>query len=133
MRCTAWFSRSSEEIWLAPVVGLALTISASASVAQGISVNTYHNDTLRTGRNSREISLTSSVVGGGSFGLLHQVALDAQVGAQPLIVAGLSIGGATHDVAYIATEGNTVYAIDASSGEILKQTNLGSPAPLPAI
>ena len=133
MRCTAWFSRSSEEIWLAPVVGLALTIGASASVAQGISVNTYHNDTLRTGWNSREISLTSSVVGGGTFGLLHQVSLDAQVDAQPLVVAGLSIGGATHDVAYIATEGNTVYAIDASSGAILKQANLGSPAALPAI
>ena len=92
-----------------------------------VQVTTYHNNALRTGWNATEKSLTSSVVGGFTFGLLHQVALDDQVDAQPLLVTGLSIGGAKHDVVYIATEGNTIYAIDASSGAILLQANLGTP------
>src|ERR1700735_2467698 len=75
-----------------------------------VQVLTYHNNALRTGWNAAETTLTSSVVGGFTFGLLHQVALDDQVDAQPLLVTGLSIGGAKHDVVYVATEGNTIYA-----------------------
>ena len=92
-----------------------------------VQVTTYHNNALRTGWNAAEKSLTSSVVGGFTFGLLHQVALDDQVDAQPLLVTGLSIGGAKHDVVYVATEGNTIYAIDAASGAILVHANLGTP------
>lgn len=128
-----WFSRFSEKRWVAAVTALTLIMNASASAAQSVSVTTYHNDTFRTGWNSSETSLTSSAVGSSGFKLLHQVSLDAAVDAQPLIVAGLSIRGAKHDVVYVATEGNTVYALDASSGAVLRQTNLGSPAPLPAI
>jgi PQQ enzyme repeat len=43
----------------------------------------------------------------------------------------LAIAGGTHDVVYVATEHNTIYAIDASSGTILKSTNLGSDVPHP--
>ena len=92
-----------------------------------VHVLTYHNNAQRTGWNAAEATLTSSVVGGFSFGLLHQVALDDQVDAQPLLVTGLSIGRAKHDVVYVATEGNSIYAIDASSGAILLQANLGMP------
>jgi hypothetical protein len=109
---------------------LALTGAALASAATTINVTTNHNNTRRTGWNGAETSLTPSVVGGFSFGLLHQVPLDDQVDAQPLLVAGLTIGGAAHDVVYVATEANTVYAIDASSGAILRQINLGTPVPI---
>jgi hypothetical protein len=111
---------------------LALFLIASVS-AHGANVLTYHNDVSRTGWNSGETSLTSSVVGSPSFGLRHQIALDAQVDAQPLVVANVKIGGAVRNVVYVATEGNTVYAIDASSGAILLRKNLGAPAPLPAV
>lgn len=133
MNCAAWFSRSPGRTSLAALTALGLIMSALPSSAAGINVITYHNDTLRTGWNSAETSLTSSIVGSSSFGLLQQVALDARVDAQPLVVTGLTIGGAMHDVVYVATEGNTVYAIDASSGAILQQTNLGAPTPLPTI
>jgi hypothetical protein len=129
---TAWLSRPLLQRWRAKAVALALLTSASAS-AQGANVLTYHNNASRTGWNSGETSLTSSVIGSPSFGLLHQVTLDAEVDAQPLVVAGLTIGGTVHNVVYVATEGNTVYAIDGSSGVILLQTNLGTPAQLPAV
>ena len=83
--------------------------SISNATAAKINVITYHNDTRRTGWNSGETALTPSVVSGSNFGLLHQVTLDDQVDAQPLLVTGLTIGGATHDVVYVATESNSVY------------------------
>ena len=43
------------------------------------------------------------------------------------MVAGLTLGGAKHNVVYVATEGNTIYGIDGSTGAILVQTNLGTP------
>src|ERR1700733_9892918 len=92
-----------------------------------VNVTTYHNDSLRTGWNSNETTLTQSNVTTGSFGLLQTVSLDDQVDAEPLLVNGLSINGAPHNVVYVATENNSVYAIDASSGQVLLQTNLGAP------
>ncbi len=104
-------------------------LSGTGTIAK-VQVLTYHNNALRTGWNAAETSLTSSVVGGASFGLLHQVTLDDQVDAQPLLVTGLTVAGGTHDVVYVATEGNTVYAIDATSGAVLLSTNLGTPVPI---
>jgi len=77
----------------------------------------------------RRGSLTPTVVSGTTFGLLEQVTLDDQVDAQPLLVTGITIAGAEHDVAYVATENNSVYAVDASSGSLLLHVNLGTPVP----
>ena len=120
------------QMWRHHATNLALLLSVSAS-AHAANVFTYHNDVSRTGWNSAETSLTSSVVGSPGFGLLHQITLDDQVDAQPLVVANFTIGGTVRNVVYVATEGNTVYAIDASSGAILLQRKLGTPAPLPAV
>jgi hypothetical protein len=128
----AQFSHHVLQMWRHRATALSLFLCASLC-AQGANVLTYHNDVSRTGWNSAETALTTSVVGSSSFGLRHQITLDAQVDAQPLVVANLTIGGAVHDVVYVATEGNSVYAIDASSGAILVQRNLGTPAPLPAV
>ncbi|HET6275693.1 MAG TPA: hypothetical protein VFE16_07165 [Candidatus Cybelea sp.] len=100
-----------------------------------IAVTTYHYDNGRTGWNKRETLLTDQNVNSGSFGLLHTVSVDDQVDTQPLIVpdetttAGNAPG--KHDVAYVATEHNTVYAIDASSGAVLFQQNFGTPVSTP--
>src|ERR1700731_1700974 len=93
-------------------------------------VTTYHYDNLRTGWNNNETTLTATSFP-TTFRLLHTVVLDDQVDAQPLLVPGLTIAGGTHDVVYVATENNTIYAIDASSGTILLKTSLGSPVPSP--
>ena len=92
-------------------------------------VLTYHSDNFRTGWQQQETVLSSSSFP-STFGVLRQVTLDDQVDAQPLVVSGLTINSG-HDVAYVATESNTVYAIDPATGTILNQSNLGSPVPRP--
>lgn len=100
-----------------------------------IAVTTYHYDNMRTGWDDNETALTYATVSGGSFGLQHTVTLDDQVDTQPLIVPNETTTRGTtpgkHDVVYVTTENDTVYAIDASSGTVLFQQSLGSPVPTP--
>lgn len=78
-------------------------------------VLTYHNDGTRSGANLHETTLTLSNVALGSFGKLFTNAVDAAVYAQPLYVPGLTIKGVQHNVVFIATENNTIYAFDADT------------------
>ncbi|HTS36325.1 MAG TPA: hypothetical protein VMH04_11670 [Candidatus Solibacter sp.] len=107
------------------------SIAASAQVA----VTTYHYDNNRTGWNSHETTLTPANVNSTTFGLLHNVVLDDQIDAQPLVVPGVNITAGTHqgvhDVVYVGSENNTVYAIDAESGVILLNPNFGKPVRFP--
>ena len=100
-----------------------------------IAVTTYHYDNMRTGWDDKESLLTYGNVNSSSFGLLQTVTLNDQVDTQPLLVPDeTTTTGADpgkHDVVYVATESNTVYAIDASTGAVLFQQNLGSPVPTP--
>lgn len=115
--------------WSALVASCAsLPVTACAA-----NITTYHNDNLRTGWNQAESVLTAATVASPSFGLLTQVAVDEQVDAQPLFVAGQAIAGGTHDVVYVATENNTIYAIDAYSHGILASHNFGAPVPMSAL
>ena len=95
-----------------------------------ISVTTYHYDNLRTGWNRNETVLNASSFP-STFGVLQTLALDDQVDAQPLLVPALQIAGGTHDVLYVVTENNSVYALDANTGAILVQRNFGAPVPTP--
>jgi hypothetical protein len=110
-----------------------VTISPASSTK--VAVTTYHYDTLRTGWNNGESSLSYSNVNSSSFGLLHTVTLNDQVDAQPLIVPNetttIGVAPGKHDVVYVATESDTIYAIDASSGTVLFQQNFGTPVPTP--
>lgn len=110
------------------LAGLAVIAAAGAARAQ-VNVTTYHYDNLRTGWNQNETTLSQSSF--ANFGLLKTVSLDDQVDAQPLVVNGLTINGGQHNVVYVATENNSVYAIDAQSGQVLLRTNLGAPVPYP--
>ncbi len=116
--------------------GTARAITVSIGSQSEFAVTTYHYDNFRTGWNDDETTLTYRNVNNSSFGLLHSTSLDDQVDTQPLLVPGVTTtrgtkSGSTHDVVYVATESNSIYAIDASSGSILLQTNLGSPVPSP--
>ena len=94
------------------------TKSASGSVAVTDlgGVYTNHNDAARTGQNLQEYALTPSVLSGsGNFGKLFQCTLDGATYAQPLYVANLAIGGGTHNVVFVATEHDSVYAFDADA------------------
>ncbi|MDQ6665533.1 MAG: hypothetical protein M3Z23_14215 [Acidobacteriota bacterium] len=61
------------------------------------------------------------------------MALDDVVYAQPLVVPDVAIAGGKHDVVYVVTENNTIYAIDGDTGSILLTRNLGSTVPLAAL
>jgi hypothetical protein len=117
-----------------------------AASAPAGNVTTYHYDTMRTGWNPNETTLTPGPTGNvksGSFGVLQAVKLGLATGdaandyvdAQPLVVKALTINGTSHDVVYVATEANNIYAISASSGpglgSILVQRKLGTPVPRP--
>lgn len=97
------------------------------------SVSTYHNDVRRIGWNNAETVLTPTAVAGTSFRQLVSVPLDEQVDAQPLYVPQLSIAGGIHDTVYVATENNSVYAIDGESGKVLVQKNFGAAVPVSAL
>ncbi|MGA7871468.1 MAG: hypothetical protein WCA22_11260 [Candidatus Binatus sp.] len=91
------------------------TPTATSTAAVLTDVLTYHNDNARTGQNLTEQTLTTSNVK-TSFGQLFQDSVDGLVDAQPLIKTQVSIPGqGTHNVLYVVTENDTVYAFDADS------------------
>jgi len=113
-----------------PIAAAGLMLLTAAASAGPISVTTYHYDNLRTGWNSIEPILKPSVVKSTSFGMLASTALDDQVDAQPLVLGHQkTTGHNARDVVYVATESNTVYALDANTGRVLVQKNFGAPVP----
>jgi fibronectin type 3 domain-containing protein len=95
-------------------------------------VLTFHNDIASTGLNSTETVLAPTNVQVGSFGKLFTTSVDGQVYAEPLIDTGVTIAAGVntkpgaagvHDVVFVATQHDTLYAIDASQtgGAVLWQ------------
>ena len=108
---------------LAIIAAALLTVLAAPIRAQ-VNVATYHNDNTRSGQNTSETGLTPSNVGASTFGKLFTVAVDGYVFAQPLYMYQIAVAGGTHNVVYVATEHNSVYALDADSGTVYWQSNL---------
>jgi hypothetical protein len=125
---TVTFSGTSGS--LAHTATLALTVSSGSTTpppTSGVDVTTYHFDVARTGLNPNETTLTTSNVKSSTFGLIRSLAVDGHVDAQPLYLSGLSISGQSHNVVYVATEHDSVYAFDADSGtQLWKKSVLGT-------
>jgi hypothetical protein len=90
---------------------------------QHTSVLTQHNSNTRSGLNDQEKKLTTTNVNSSQFGKLFTLSADDQVYAQPLVVGNLNIGSGPHNVAYIATVNNTLYAYDGDSGKLYWKKN----------
>ena len=96
----------------------------AATTAQHTDVVTYKNDLARTGQNLTESVLTLANVNATSFGLLRTLAADGKVDAQPLYLAALTVQGAAHNVVFVATESDSVYAYDSDTGTLLWHVSL---------
>jgi len=98
-----------------PVSTIIVLMLVAVSAAQ-VSVTTYHNSNTRTGQNVNELVLRPANVNVTTFGRLFTRSLDGQVYVQPLYVPNVVIPNkGVHNVVYVATEHDSVYAFDADS------------------
>ncbi len=90
--------------------GSAITPAAPVNILTG------NSDKARTGLNPNETILTPANVSSNSFGRIFSQPVDGPVYAQPLYVSNLPIPSkGTHNVVFIATQHDSVYAFDADS------------------
>lgn len=80
-----------------------------------VNVTTHHNDNARDGQNLNETILAPANVNANQFGQLFVQPVDGYPYTQPLYVSNLQIAGGTHNVVYVATEHDSVYAFDADN------------------
>jgi hypothetical protein len=107
------------------------TASVRLTVCGYAGTVTHHNDNLRTGQNNSEAALTTGNVNPSQFGKLFSQPVDGYVYAEPLWVPSVNISGkGFHNVVYVATEHDSVYAFDADQplGGPLWQTSFINPS-----
>ncbi len=102
---------------------LALTIQGTPTT-NAPDVTTYHYDIARDGLNAQETILTPTNVTSTQFGKIGFDTVDGKVDAQPLYLANVNVGGQLHNVLYVASEHDSVYAFDADSGAQLWKTSI---------
>jgi mono/diheme cytochrome c family protein len=116
---------------LASVVVLEVMAPLNASAGNWL---TYHYDNARDGANTNEVLLTPATVNTNTFFKICTYTVDGEVYAEPLYMANVAITGqGTHDVVFVATENDSVYAFDAdgklgTNGGLLWETHLGTAA-----
>src|SRR5690242_1659637 len=104
----------------AVVAAAFIVANAAPSLAAAIPILTYHYNNARTGTNTSETILTPANVNVNRFGKLFSVPVDSGIYAQPLYVPNLTIPGkGTHNVVYVATQYNSLYALDADNGALV--------------
>jgi hypothetical protein len=103
----------------------ALTVTATPAP---VDVVTYQYDNGRGGANQAETTLTPANVNSATFGKLGFYSVDGLVDGQPLYLSQVSIPGqGTHNVLYVVTEHDSVYAFDADNGATLWKVSLLGP------
>jgi hypothetical protein len=101
-------------------VAASLLALAPAAAGAAVDVDTYHNDTFRSGWNQNETALTPATVGSRSFKKLFTAHLNGLIYGQPLIAAGEAIPGeGTHDLVIAATNSDYIYAFNADGAGLI--------------
>jgi fibronectin type 3 domain-containing protein len=101
-------------------------------LAPSADVLTYHNDNSDTGQYLGETVLSPANVNVADFGKLFSTSVDGRVYAEPLYKSAVNIltgpSQGIHNVVYVATEHDSLYAIDADNGQVLWQDSFINPA-----
>ncbi len=112
---------------------MSVTVLCALLSHADVNILTANGDNERTNSNLQETQLSPVTVNASAFGKLGVFPVDGQVYSQPLVVTGLSVAGkGTHNVVFVTTMHNSVYAFDAdvmSPVSTLWQVNLGSAVP----
>ena len=108
-------------------VSASVPLTVTIAPGTGTDISTWQADTLRSGLNATEASLSPSNVSTKTFGKLFAYAMDGYEYGEPLLISNLTIKNVAHNVVYAATEHDSVYAFDADNygtGAPLWQTSL---------
>ena len=107
-----------------PLASILKTIFVCGALAAAVAwaqtpITTWHYDNVRSGANTTETVLTPANVNSNNFGKQFTQPVDGIIVGQPLYLPGLMMPGqGVHNVAYVATMNDTVYAFDANSGSL---------------
>jgi len=107
-------------------------VSVSPMAGAQVNITTEHNDIGRTGQNLSETILTTSNVNSTEFGKLFSQPVNGAIYAQPLYLSGVVINAAAHNVVYVASVLDVVYAFDADSNDGANASPLWSASMLTA-
>jgi outer membrane protein assembly factor BamB len=127
-------SEASSLMTVSPFLQTAILLPCLANPVAApaqVDVLTHHNNRERTGVNLQETVLTPASVNSKQFGMLFKRVVDDQLYSQPLVVTNVKIAGGWHDVVYVTTVNNSVYAFDANDAREtapLWHINFGTPA-----
>ena len=98
------------------IAGLCWLVMVCGGAWAQPSVWTHRYDNARSGVNAGEVQLNTSNVNPGQFGKLFSYGVDADIYTQPLVIANVAVAGkGTHNVVFVATNNNSVYAFDADT------------------
>jgi PQQ enzyme repeat len=101
-------------------------------VAAAVSNLTYQYNNSHSGADTSETIMTPGNVNVNQFGKLFSIPVDSGIYAQPLYVPHLTLPGlGVHNVVYVATQHNSLYAFDADNGATLWAVSLGPYQPTP--
>jgi hypothetical protein len=108
---------------------LLLALGCAVGMRAQVNVVERGYDKSRTGTNMAETILTPATVNAqaNKFHKQFVMKVDGRIEGSPLYASGVKIAGGTHNVVYVATMHNTVFAFDADDGKELSAEWLGNP------